>query len=820
MSMPLFWAQFRMISNWRRNSWTRIAVFVLVYVVSVNVGMVLVTQPEGLSVIWPASGVAIAALVLSSQRERPILLAVIFLTNLFSNLAFKTAFLPSLGFAVANTLEPAVGMWVIQNWFDGKLRFVRMRDVIGLVTVALLANGITAGVGALVPVLNYGASFVNTWVTWWVLDAYSILILMPLIITWGARGSLFSSSSLANRWESVFWLAILGISNYFMFGVKNVNIYLEPRPYMLVPLFIWTTLRFSPRASSAVILLTSMIGLGCTAAGLGSAPLGGITTREQLVAVQGFFAVISITVLMLSATIHERDIASQEIQQSEERFRALVENGTDAVTLLDANGTILYEGPTVEHLTGYKAEERIGRSGLGNLHPDDLPSIQKVMGQVMSTPGQSFRAEFRSVRKDGAVWWTEGVATNLLHNPSVQAIVINYRDITERKRAVDALRTSEQKYRMLFENMTNGFALHEMIYDENGKPCNYSYLAVNPAFEKLTGVPVNALMGKTVLDVMPNTEDHWIQTFGKVAETGEPTAYLNYARELGKYYDTWVFSPQRGQFAVIFNDVTERKVMEIERGRLMTELERKNKELESIVYVASHDLRSPLVNIQGFSRSIYKHVGQLSELLNNAETLEEFRAESQSILAERLPKALRFIETGASKMDVLIDGLLRVSRAGRAQLNPSQLDTRQIFQTILETMSFQIEKSGAHIELQERMDSCFGDKNQINQVFSNLLDNALKYRDPKRPLKITISSEKRGSNIVYTIADSGVGIAPEYQDKIWELFHRLEDDASIPGEGLGLTITRRIVERHGGSIWVESQPGVGSRFFVQLPAGV
>ncbi|MCG6970529.1 MAG: PAS domain S-box protein [Gammaproteobacteria bacterium] len=132
-------------------------------------------------------------------------------------------------------------------------------------------------------------------------------------------------------------------------------------------------------------------------------------------------------------------------------------------------------------------------------------------------------------------------------------------DITEHKKIFNALQTSERKYRQLFENMTSGFALHEIICDDDGKPVNYRYLELNPAFEKQTGVPPSALLGKTILEVLPDTEKYWIETFGRVALTGEPIAYENYSRELGKYYDTWVFSPEKNQFAVIFTDISERK---------------------------------------------------------------------------------------------------------------------------------------------------------------------------------------------------------------------------------------------------------------------
>ena len=137
--------------------------------------------------------------------------------------------------------------------------------------------------------------------------------------------------------------------------------------------------------------------------------------------------------------ITERKQAELALQQSEKRFRALVEHSADAITLIGADGTIFYEGPTVTALTGYLPEERLNKNALDSIYPDDLPMVRQILGQVLAHPGMSASALFRSIRKDGSIWWTEGTATNLLHEPSVQAMVVNYRDVTERKRIEDRL---------------------------------------------------------------------------------------------------------------------------------------------------------------------------------------------------------------------------------------------------------------------------------------------------------------------------------------------------------------------------------------------
>lgn len=152
------------------------------------------------------------------------------------------------------------------------------------------------------------------------------------------------------------------------------------------------------------------------------------------------------------------------------------------------------------------------------------------------------------------------------------ASLISLVDITRRRQAEKARSASEERYRLLFENMTSGFALHEMIYDEQSKPLDYRFLEVNPSFERLTGMSAQHVLGKTIREIMPGAEQYWIDTYGKVAQTGEPVAYQNFASDLQKYFDVWVFSAVKGQFATIFTDITERKQAEEKLSRQLARL--------------------------------------------------------------------------------------------------------------------------------------------------------------------------------------------------------------------------------------------------------
>ncbi|MHC4552168.1 MAG: sensor histidine kinase [Planctomycetota bacterium] len=256
--------------------------------------------------------------------------------------------------------------------------------------------------------------------------------------------------------------------------------------------------------------------------------------------------------------------------------------------------------------------------------------------------------------------------------------------------------------------------------------------------------------------------------------------------------------------------------IEHQREELLIMLEAKKKELQSIVYAASHDLKTPLVNIGGFGGMLRDYCTELKGLCESLPMEADMRQKLQTILDEDIEESLGFIQSGVTQVHVLLDGLLKISRAGSVPIQPQPVDMNRICEELLEMMQFQCQDKRAEITV-DSLPDCVCDPGQIKQIMMNLLDNALKYLDPDRPGRIHVSGKRESDKVIYCVEDNGIGIEPQYFEKVFEIYYRLNASDAIKGEGLGLAIVRRILDRYNGQIRMESELGKGSRFYVILP---
>ncbi len=381
-------------------------------------------------------------------------------------------------------------------------------------------------------------------------------------------------------------------------------------------------------------------------------------------------------------------------------------------------------------------------------------------------------------------------------------------DITERILNEQKLKESEEKLSTLFGAMNEMVVLHELVFDHEGQPVNYRLTECNNAYSRITGIAREELLGKLATEVYHGEQAPFLAEYSKVALTGEPYEYTSYYPPVDKYFIVSVVSPAKNTFATITTDITDLK-------NAQEDMAAKKNELENYLYIASHDLRSPMVNIQGFSQRIQKKSEYLRTALAQCPLPEELQHHLNKTINEEIPKAIDFILSNVTKMDTLINGLLQISRTGRLKMEIRKLDMDLLLRNIVSRMNYQLSSISAHVEINELPD-CFGDENQINQLFSNLMDNAVKYRAKERSLKIEIDGSVKFNKVTYRIKDNGIGIGKDNMPKIWDVFYRIDPSHEEKGEGIGLSLARRIVDKNRGNIWVESVEGVGTTFFVEL----
>jgi PAS domain S-box-containing protein len=366
---------------------------------------------------------------------------------------------------------------------------------------------------------------------------------------------------------------------------------------------------------------------------------------------------------------------------------------------------------------------------------------------------------------------------------------------SEARMVKDALKRSEEKLQTLFSNMSEGFAYHRVVLDAAGKPCDYVFLEVNEAFEKLTGLKGKRIIGRRATDVLPGLERDpadLVGKYGKVALTGKPVFFESYAEALKRWYAISAFSPHKGYFATTFNDITERKRYQEELEWKTLRLEAANRELETFSYSVSHDLRAPLRSVDAFSQELLEdYAEKLDE--NGRDSLQRIRAASQ-------------------RMGVLIDGLLNLSRITRSELKQEQVDLSALARGIADELKTLHPEREVEFTISEGL-VVTGDERLLHVVMQNLLGNAWKFSGTRKKAKIEVAAADAAGTRAYCVKDNGAGFDMAYGGKLFTPFQRLHDGSEFPGTGIGLATVNRIIQRHGGRIWAEGAVDHGAAFY-------
>lgn len=489
-------------------------------------------------------------------------------------------------------------------------------------------------------------------------------------------------------------------------------------------------------------------------------------------------------------TIREKNELDLAILQSEKAYRLLAENTNDVISLHNLSGDFLYASPAIYELSGYTAEEVLGKKLINYFHESDISKMREQLNSIINSD-QKIRFEYRFRKKNGDYIWIE-TSGKLIYDSITQMpkeIVAVTRDATERVLKDIQIKVSEEQYRLIAENATDMITRH----DVNGV---YNYIS-NSSYT-LLGYSPEDMIGKSAYDFLhpEDVSDIKVGLKDFVRKgLGVYTASYRYKKKDGKYI--WIESTNKltlkeGSNEIegvisISRDISERKAFEIR-------LEEKIKELDTFIYRSSHDLKGPLASLQG--------------LLNVAKS---------EIKDANSLQYLSLIERSVLHLDTILMDLLNITKITQGNLNIVDINLKEIITNIIN--SFENLPEYKNMECNIELNDCpilKSDKSLINNIFQNLIINAIKYRDKNKPTSIiNIKSYCISDELIVKIEDNGEGIPESLQRSVFDMFFR--GNTKSTGTGLGLYIVKNAIEKVGGRIYLESEEQKGSTFTMYLP---
>jgi len=487
------------------------------------------------------------------------------------------------------------------------------------------------------------------------------------------------------------------------------------------------------------------------------------------------------------ALIHELQVHQIELNmQNEELKRAQAESDImhrkfvelyDFAPLgyftIDPKGIILEVNLTGCKLLSHERQKVIGRSLQSYLLPESSPVFSSFCHNIIKS-GVKQMCEVELLRDKDKRFSAHVEGTKIPdYGGETSGIRMIISDITERKKMEERLRESENQYRNLFQSMLNGFAVHEIICNEEGIPYDYRFLDINPAFERMTGLSREQVIGRTVLQVLPRTERVWIEHYGNIALTGEPDHFEEFSRDLGKFFEVNVYRNDPHQFTTIFSDVTDRKNAEMA-------LQLVNSKLNLLSSITRHDILNGVTVLLGY-------IDLASEENPNPEMKEYLKIlnETTETIQQQIEFTKEYQEIGVNA--AVWQNVTNVLMKAGSSFNQEKVT--------LKTACKDIE--------------IFADP-LLLKVFYNLYDNAFRYAHPFTTITLSCSETEEGLSVVF--ADDGAGIPADDRKN---LFKRGFGEHT----GLGLFLSREILSITGITITENGKHGKGARFEITVPKG-
>ena len=483
-------------------------------------------------------------------------------------------------------------------------------------------------------------------------------------------------------------------------------------------------------------------------------------------------------------------IARVQAEQELRKFKTIADSADYGVSIADLAGNILYTNPRLAVMHGYGPDELIGQN-LAIFHGGaQLGEVLERRAELQER-GSHSAVEIWSERKDGSTFpalmnWA--IIKDQAGKPLF--VTATMTDITQREQARDALQESEGRYRTLFESASIGVGLSTM--DGKAITCNEAILQMTGYTEaeikQVSLADTYAQPHERVLLMERMQRDGFVKDFEVGLKRKDGTTYF------ASLTVTRVTLEGEDVLLTMAQDITERVRAQEQLEHYAFELERSNQELQRFIHVASHDLQEPLRMVTSYLQLLeQRYKGQLD-------------ADADDFIA--------FAVNGATRMRALIKDLLAYSQVAARGKPFEPTDCRVVLEQVLNNLQTTVDKSGASVT-HDPLPTLMADGAQLAQLFHDLVSNALKFRG-ERPPEIHVGAERRESEWLFSVRDNGTGIEPQYFERIFHIFQRLHTWDEYPGTGIGLAICKRIVERHGGRLWVESEPREGSTFYFTL----
>jgi len=469
-----------------------------------------------------------------------------------------------------------------------------------------------------------------------------------------------------------------------------------------------------------------------------------------------------------------------------------------AVVGFGADGRITSWSAGGEALTGIPEEEALGRHFSDLWHPEQEQERNPMATLVLAAERGSARVEGWALRRGGGTFWAQGTLSAIPGNGAPSGYAALLSDETERKREQDALRLSQATFGGILAIGSDAVVCvsddQRITFFNHGAETIFGYAA-----DEVLGQPLSMLIPDHARSAHPGHVGDFSGTEVPARRMGD-RGQITGLRKGGETFPAEASISQlevggSRVFTAVLRDVSERRRAEEALEAHALELTRSNAELEQFAYVASHDLQEPLRMVASYTQLLARRYrGQLDA------DADEF---------------IGYAVDGVVRMQALINDLLAYSRAGTKDGAMAEIEVSEVLGHVLQGLGPAVEDAGATVT-SEVLPRVWGSPGQLAQLLQNLIQNAIKFRREEAP-RVHVAARREGAEWVFSVSDNGIGIAPEFTERIFVIFQRLHSRAEYPGTGIGLSICRKIVERHGGRMWVESTPGQGATFCFTLP---